>query len=121
MTLREAMIDALIDGWTSDWVMARVVTHAWRLAEQDLEVDRAKMYTELGKAIKVRHIHGASTAKAWIGSNLRPFNEALWAGRSRDVAAQVLRRSLGGRRPVTGRFLVKVRDQDKRHDWHTVK
>lgn len=119
MKLNVAMCEALVDGWHGDWFMGRVVSHAWRLTDQEPENETEK-FALAAKAVGAKSIWGADKAQTWIPRNLRSLNEALWAGRKRESCVAIARKSLGIH-TVGGNMTVKVRERDKRSDWATVK
>lgn len=118
MNLKMAMCEAMVDGWHGDWLMGRVISHAWRLCDKTPENETTK-YTDAAIAVRVKHLHGADRAQTWIARNMRNLNEALWAGRQRDACIACAQKTLGVHksRPLQ----IGVRDRDMRHDWNTVK
>ena len=118
MNLRMAMCEALVDGWNGDWMMNRVVSHAWNLADATPANETAK-YQKAAEAVKVKRIHGADRAQTWIARNMHNLNEALWAGRQRQACIACAQKTLGihKSRPMQ----IKVRERDGRTDWGKVK
>ena len=120
-TIAAAMCEALVDGWVADWKMGRVVTHAWILADADPDDLRDK-FAQCESALKVKHIDAGATAKVWIARHLPSLNEALWAGRKKESAIAVAKKSVGiGSRVRMTEVCVSARSGDKRRDWGTVK
>lgn len=118
MNLRMAMCEALVDGWSGDWNMGRVISHAWVLADARPENETVK-YTKAAEAVKVKYLHGAERAQTWIARNMHNLNEALWAGRQRDGCVACAQKMLGIYKSCP--LQVKVRERDLQHDWGTVK
>lgn len=113
---------ALVAGWHGEWPMWMVVKTACRNAgvEADnyLEIDSL-----VAKEIPAK-IWPKDRAQRWVAVNMRPLNEALWAGRPRELCENMayLRLSGKGPKPNPGaRYMVAVRHRDKRSDWATVK
>ena len=113
-----AMCESLIDGWSSDWKMWRVVAHAWTLLGKEPPDDVAK-YTVMAEAIRVKHINAADMAKSFCYRNIPQLNDAMLARRPRERCLIAAMKAIG--RGKFGQMVVSVRERDKRHDWNTVK
>jgi len=120
LTLRNAMCEALVDGWVGNWTMGKVVAHAWILVgnEPDDLIERYKLATA---AVKASWLKPGESAKTWIPRNFAKLNDALWAGRKRDDCILIVRKSLGYTGGGSVKLRIKARDLTKGSDWKTVK
>lgn len=119
MNFKQAMCQAVVDGWHGDWKMSRVVGYSWALAEIEPDNEQEK-YQVFADAAKVRWIHASDRAQVWIAKEMPRLNESLWAGRPRQTCVDVAARIFGVRRDGAN-LQISVRARDDRTDWKTVK
>lgn len=122
MNLREAMCQALVDGWHGDWKMSRVAFHAFRLADIQPPESQEEFLAEITGALRVKTIWLNDRCQVWVARYFRNLNEALWAGRKRDACLVAAQRALGVRSGVPrGAIMKPAREGDKGTDWNVVK
>ena len=89
MNFKQAMCQAVVDGWHGDWKMSRVVGYSWALAEIEPDNEQEK-YQVFADAAKVRWIHASDRAQVWIAKEMPRLNESLWAGGAHAKPALML-------------------------------
>ena len=120
MNLRQAMCEALVDGWVSNWAMCRVITHAWILTNEEPKDDDEK-WSKARAALRVSWLSGSSLAKTWIPKNMPRLNEALWAGLKRDTCIARAKKELGIHNGVGVNLMIGVRERDNQTGWGVTK
>lgn len=120
ISLREALVQSIIDGWQSNIEMTNVIRRAYLLADIDCREDD-QIWARAAEILGQTHSSFNVPAKIWVPRFNGALNDALWDGRTRDYCVMVGRKALGIKTSKDRRLIVNVRERDKRHDWKTTK
>lgn len=121
MNLKMALCEMLVDGWTDDNSMGTVINRAWSLSNT-VPANEVERYTKAAELLRVRHISTSTKTRVWIAQNMPKLNNVLWDGRPRDVCVSAAQKALVGKTVLpSARFRLRVKENDKKHDWNTVK
>lgn len=123
----------LIEGWRANWRMGRIMHAFLAGTEDDGCKDILGAMATLHRAPRnARDL--VCPVKVFIGNRLRPMSDVLFDGRSDDYVLEFLKckridtdgqwvKPTGRRKARYGAVsrTVSARDNDKSHDWKTVK
>lgn len=122
--IRNAIAESLIECWHADAKVGRLL---WEIRKR-LDMPRADSLAEeiefsdgIAKRLGATRLHWPERVQVILPRTMRIVNEALWAGRKRDLCVQLARKALGLKHMGRTFTIDRLRERDKTHDWKTVK
>lgn len=121
-SLAGALSEALVNTWIADTKFVRLVNEAWLIAGLDPSVDFAEKAKKVQGVLRQKYVDPSMPVRAFVAKNMYAFSETMWAGRSRDSCLVSAEKALGlAGRVRRGSQFIRSRENDKSHDWKTVK